>query len=512
MSEGGGRRDTAPDSELEEAAAASGAAKSATAGAARPSGGGAGGAIDRWFGISRAGSTVRTELLAGFTTFMTMAYILFVNAAVLGSVDDHNGRRLGFAQVLTSTALAGGVSSIAMGLVANYPFALAAGMGLNAVVAFQLVASAGLSWAQAMGVVVLEGLIIAVLVLTGFREAVMNAIPLALKQAIGVGIGLFISFIGFVISGFVGKPDAPELRVELGEGGVLRGAPVGIFVFGLLLTIYLVARKVRGALVIGILSSTALAVLVNETLLGGAAWKHIAPGMARLPTKVIALPTTDNFELVGHLSFGFFAQIGVLAASLAVFTLMLGDFFDTMGSVIGLGERAGFLDRQGRLPRTRQVLLVDSLAASLGGACGSSSNTTYIESASGIAEGGRTGLTAITVGVLFLASVVLWPLADVLPPQATGPALVIVGFMMVGLVREIPWDDLEVSIPAFLTMVVMPFTYSITNGIGAGFVSYAAIKALRNKSREVHPVLAISALAFVVYFGIHYVRLALGVR
>ena len=483
----------------------------AETGRAGAAGAGAG-VLDRWFGISRAGSTVRTELLAGVTTFMTMAYILFVNAAVLGSADDHTGKRLDFAQVLTATALSAGISSIAMGLVSNYPFALAAGMGLNAVVAFQLVASAGLTWAQAMGVIVVEGLVIAALVLTGFREAVMHAIPLALKQAIGVGIGLFIAFIGFVISGFVGKPDAPELRVELGQGGVLRGFPVLVFVFGLVLTIYLVARKVRGALVIGILASTALAVLVNETLLDGGGWKHVAPGMARLPSRVIALPAADNFALVGNISFGFFARLGALAATLAVFTVMLGDFFDTMGTVIGLGGKAGFLDREGRLPRSRQVLLVDSLAAALGGACGASSNTTYIESASGISEGGRTGLTAITVGVLFLASLVLWPLADVLPPQATGPALVIVGFMMVGLVREIPWDDYELSIPAFLTMVIMPFTYSITNGIGVGFVSYAAIKALRNKSREIHPMMAVSAIAFLLYFGIHYVRLGLGIR
>ena len=467
--------------------------------------------LDRYFGITSAGSSVRTELLAGVTTFMTMAYILFVNAAVLGSVDDANGRRLGFAQVLTSTALSGGISSIAMGLVANYPFALAAGMGLNAVVAFQLVASAGLTWAQAMGVIVVEGLLIGVLVLTGFREAVMNAIPLALKQAIGVGIGLFIAFIGFVISGFVGKPDAPELRVELGQGGMLRGAPVCIFVFGLILTIYLVARKVRGALVLGILASTALAVLVNETLLDGAGWKHVAAGMARLPKRPVAMPTRDNFELVGNFGFGFVAKMGAMAAALAVFTVMLGDFFDTMGTVIGLGGKAGFLDDAGRLPRSRNVLLVDSLAAALGGACGASSNTTYIESASGIAEGGRTGLTAVTVGLLFLASLVLWPLADVLPPQATGPALVIVGFMMVGLVREIPWDDYELSIPAFLTMVVMPFTYSITNGIGVGFVTYVAIKALRQKSREVHPMMSVSGLAFLVYFSMHYLRTLLRV-
>lgn len=468
--------------------------------------------LDRWFGITRAGSTVRTELLAGLTTFMTMAYILFVNASVLGALPDRTGHKLGLPEVLTSTALAAAVSSMAMGAVANYPFALAAGMGLNAVVTFQLVAIAGLTWAEAMGVIVTEGLLIAVLVLTGFREAVMNAIPMALKQAIGVGIGLFIAFIGFVTAGFVGKPDAAALRVELGTGGALRGAPVLIFVFGLLLTFWLTARRTRGGLLIGILTTTALAIAVNEMALGGSGWSAVSPTMARIPKRVLALPTADNFALVGQVSFAFVARMGAVSAVLAVFTVMLGDFFDTMGSVIGLGGRAGFLDSDGRLPRARRVLLVDSLAAALGGACGASSNTTYIESASGIAEGGRTGLTAIVVGLLFLCSLVLWPIADVLPPQATGPALVVVGFMMVGLVRDIAWDDPELAIPAFLTMVVMPFTWSITNGIGIGFVAYVVIGVLQNKRRKLHPMMVFSALCFVCYFGIEYVRRALGAR
>jgi AGZA family xanthine/uracil permease-like MFS transporter len=468
------------------------------------------GLVDRVFRVAEAGSTVRTEIVAGLTTFMTMAYVLFVNASVLGAVADREGRRLAFAQVLTSTALSAGVASIGMGLVARYPFALAAGMGLNAAVAFQLVAAAGLTWAEAMGVIVLEGLVITALVLTGFREAVMHAIPLALKHAIGVGIGLFLAFIGFVVGGVVGKPAAPELRVELGQGGVLRGAPIGVFLFGLLFTAYLVARRTRGAILLGIAASATLAIAVNELWLDGQAFAHIAPNVARWPERAVALPEPESFALLGTFSFGFVTRLGPLAAALAVFTILLGDFFDTMGTVIGLGEKARFLDAKGHLPRSREVLLVDSLAAALGGAFGASSNTTYIESASGIAEGGRTGLTSVVVGLLFLASIVLWPLSDVLPPQATGPALVVVGFMMVGLVREIPWDDPEIAIPAFLTMTLMPFTYSITNGIGAGFVSYALIKLLRGKSAEVHPMMAVASVAFVAYFGVHYVRAALG--
>lgn len=464
-------------------------------------------ALDRYFGISERGSSVRTEVVAGFTTFMTMAYILFVNPSVLGQVTDRNGVQLGFPLVLTVTALAAGVTTLGMGLYAKYPFAIAAGLGLNAVVAFQLVATNNLSWPEAMGVIVTEGLVITILVLTGFREAVMNAIPLPLKQAIGVGIGLFIAFIGFVISGFVTKPETPDPFVTLGTGGVLRGWPTAVFIFGLLFMTVLVARKVKGALLIGILGTTVLAVLVNE-IVGRAA--GFVEGSAIVPSAVIALPAAENFSLLGNFSFGFFLEMGILAAILAVFTIMLADFFDTMGTVIGLGGEAGYLDAGGRLPGIDRVLLVDSLAATVGGAFSASSNTTYIESASGISEGGRTGLVSVIVGALFLLAVFIYPLAGVIPTQATGPALVIVGFLMMGIIREIPWNDYEVALPAFLTMVLMPFTFSITNGIGAGFVAYTVIKLVRGKGGEVHWMMYVSALAFVLYFGIHYLRLAIG--
>jgi AGZA family xanthine/uracil permease-like MFS transporter len=255
----------------------------------------------------------------------------------------------------------------------------------------------------------------------------------------------------------------------------------------------------------------ALAVFVNEVFAGGKAWSHLGPRVARLPISILDLPAASNFALLGDFSFGFVARMGALAAVLAVFTIMLADFFDTMGTVVGLGSEAGFVDEQGRLPRLRRVLLVDSLGAVLGGAASASSNTTYIESAAGISEGGRTGLTSMVVSLLFLASVFAWPLADVIPPQATAPALVIVGFLMMGLAREIPWNDHEVALPAFLTMAVMPFTFSITNGIGAGFISYTVIKLLRGKAGEVHPMMLVSALAFLVYFSIAYVRTAFGV-
>ena len=469
------------------------------------------GGLDGYFRITERGSTVRTEVIAGLTTFMTMAYILFLNPAIL-SVPDRTGYTLDPAAVLTVTALAAGLTTIAMGAFANYPFAIAAGLGLNGVVAFQLVAGNQLTWPEAMGVVVTEGIIIFILVLTKFRQAVMNAVPLPLKHAIAVGIGLFIALIGFVDAQFVtdtgfaadalppaGEPQLPP--VGLGSAGELRGWPIAIFVIGLLLMMYLYSRRVRGALLIGILGTTALAVVVNEVFLEGAGF-----GTKANYGRVAELPGADNFSLIGDFSFGYVAEMGFIAAVLAVFTLMLADFFDTMGTAVGLGREAGLLDERGQLPNVDRVLLVDSAAAAIGGGFSASSNTTYIESASGIAEGGRTGLTAVVCGVLFLLAILLSPLAAVIPLQAAAPALVIVGFLMMSAVREIAWDDVEVSIPAFLTIVVMPFTYSITNGIGAGFVAYVFLKASRGRAAEVRPMMWIAAAAFVVYFGIFYVR------
>jgi AGZA family xanthine/uracil permease-like MFS transporter len=329
----------------------------------------------------------------------------------------------------------------------------------------------------------------------------MDAVPMALKVAIAVGIGLFITVIGFVDAGFVTSTTQPVPPLQLGTANELRGWPVFIFVIGLLLIIWLYTRRVRGALLIGILVTTVLATIVNELFLDGKGF-----GTAAIWQNPVNFPSGTDFELLGNFSLGFFAELGVIAAILAVFTIMLSDFFDTMGTAVGLGREANLLDSEGRLHNTDRVLMVDSAAAAVGGAFSASSNTTYIESASGIAEGGRTGLTAVVVGILFLLSVFLAPLAEIIPLQATAPALVVVGFLMMTSVRDIPWDDLELAIPAFLTMVVMPFTYSITNGIGAGFVTYVFIKLVRGKARDVSPMMYIAAAAFVVYFGIFYVR------
>jgi AGZA family xanthine/uracil permease-like MFS transporter len=461
------------------------------------------GPLDRFFRFTERRTDLATEIRAGLTTFMVMAYIIFVNPIVLGyvGVPSLEGKGLPFGATLTVTCLTAGVLSILMGLTSNYPLALAPGMGLNAVVAFELVAGRGLTWPQAMTVVFLEGLAITLLVLTRFRETMMDAVPLGLKRAIGVGIGLFIAFIGFFTAGFVVKPATGPLPVGLGS---LGGLPSVVFLVGFLLTAWLMARRVRGALLLGILMTTLLAIALNGTFAG---WKGFpTPGAAQLPATLVQLP---DFSTFGRLDFGLVARLGVVTAVLTTFSIMLSDFFDTMGTIIGVGGQAGFLDREGRLPGARRVLLVDSLGAVFGGLANSSSNTTYIESAAGVAEGARTGLASVVTGVLFLLAMFFAPLASVIPAQATAPALVIVGFYMMTIARDIPWDDHAESIPAFVTMLVMPFTWSITNGIGAGFVTWTAIKVLNGQGARVHWMVYTAAAVFVVYFALPALERAL---
>jgi AGZA family xanthine/uracil permease-like MFS transporter len=449
-----------------------------------------GGGVDRFFRITERGSSVRTEILAGVTTWLTMAYILFLNPAILGLGTDPTGLTLDPGQVLAVTGLVAGVASIAMGLYGRYPFALAAGLGLNGFVTFTLVGQLRLTWPEAMGVILVEGLIIALLVLTGFREAIMNAIPMDLKRAIGIGIGLFIAFIGLVDGGVVVQADGTPVRLnpDLSNGRIL------VFVVGLVLAAWLVTRRFKGALLVSILASTALAVAINEIWFDGGLWTN---GAAQIPGEVVATP---SFSLLGDVSLDFFSTLPLLTAVAAIVSVMLSDFFDTMGTVTALGEEGGMLDSEGRLPGVRRVLLVDSLAAAAGGAASSSSNTTYIESASGIAEGGRTGLVAVTVGVLFLLATFLSPIAQVIPFEATGPILVVVGFFMMQGVGEISWRDPAIAIPAFLTIALMPFTFSITNGVGAGFLAYTVISLLQGKPGRVHWLMWIVSAVFAWYF------------
>ncbi|GAA5073037.1 AGZA family xanthine/uracil permease-like MFS transporter [Thermocatellispora tengchongensis] len=481
------------------------------------------GFLDRYFEVSGRGSTFAAEIRGGFATFFTMAYIVVLNPIIIAAVPDKTGQFLGdgaapnFPLVAAATAFVAGVLTILMGVIGRVPFALAAGLGLNAFVAYSIASQ--MSWEDAMGLVVLEGIVILVLVLTGFRTAVFHAIPNALKTAISVGIGLFIALIGFVDAGFVRKTAAGTVPVQLGSLGTgsLIGWPTLVFAVGLLATAFMVARKLKGAILIGILGTTVLAVIVEAIADVGPqvvdgkvvdpnAWSLIDPG---IPGQIVATP---DLSLLGQFSlFGAFAETGVVAAVLLVFTLMLADFFDTMGTIVGVGRQAHLVRPDGTLPRTREILLVDSLGAAAGGAGSVSSNTTYVESASGVGEGARTGLASVVTGLLFLLAMFLAPLTEVVPSEAAAPALIIVGFLMMTQVREIDFNDYEIAIPAFLTIVLMPFTYSITAGMGAGFVTYVVIKALRGKSREVHPLMWLVGVLFLIYFTVEPIRQLLGV-
>lgn len=472
--------------------------------------------LDRFFHISERGSTVQRELRGGLVTFFTMAYIIVLNPLILGFAQDADGQFLGggdapnLAAIAAGTALVAGVMTILMGVVANYPLALATGLGLNAFVAFSVASQ--MTWADAMGLVVLEGIIILILVLTGFREAVFHAVPAPLKVAISVGIGLFIALIGFVDAGWVRRiPDAANstVPVQLGPSGSLDGWPALVFAVGLLLVIGLWVRSVRGAILISIVITTVFAIIVeafanvgptvgSDGEVNPTGWSLNVPAF---PDKIVDVPdlgTLGEFNLLGS-----FESVGVVAAALLIFTLMLADFFDTMGTMTAIGAEAGLLDEDGVPPNTRRILVVDSLAAAAGGAAGVSSNTSYIESASGVGEGARTGLASVVTGLCFLLAMVFAPLVNIIPSEAAVPALVLVGFLMMQQITDIDWRDLEIAIPAFLTIVLMPFTYSISVGIGAGFLAFVFIKLVKGKVGQVHPLMWVVAVGFLIYFLIN---------
>ncbi|MEV0713512.1 NCS2 family permease [Asanoa sp. NPDC050611] len=462
--------------------------------------------FDRYFSISSRGSTVGREVRGGFATFFTMAYIVVLNPLILGNAADANGAHLAIAAIAAATALVAGVMTIVMGVVARFPLALAAGLGVNAMVAYEIAPQ--MTWADAMGLVVIEGVLIAILVLTGLRESIFRSVPTQLKAAIGVGIGLFLTIIGLVDSGFVRRiPDAAGTTVPVGLGinGRLVTWPALVFVFALLVTIILFVRRVRGAILIGILSATVLAIIVEAIGKIGPSFVDGKPNphgwslnVPKLPDTIVDLP---DLSLLGKFNvLDSWSSAGWLVVLMFVFTLMITDFFDTMGTMVAVGQEGGLLDEQGMPPRTREILLVDSVAAAAGGAASVSSNTSYIESASGVAEGARTGVANLVTGGLFLLAMFIAPLVTVVPFEAASAALVIVGFLMMTAVRSIDWTDYEIAVPAFLTIVLMPFTYSISNGIGAGIIAYVVIKLARGKAREVHPLLYAVAALFVVYF------------
>ena len=465
--------------------------------------------LESLFKIKERGSTVGREVRGGLVTFFTMAYIVALNPLIIGLSKDADGKFIGgdapnLAKIAAVTALVAGILTILMGVVANFPLALATGLGLNTFVAVGIATK--MSWQEAMGLVVLEGIIILVLVLTGFRVAVFRAVPTQLKIAISVGIGLFIALIGLVDAGFVRRTGSGPVPVQLGDGGSLVGWPIVVFAFGLFLTILLMVKRVKAAILISIIASTVLAVIIETSLKIGP--NFIAPdkvnpkgwglNVPAIPEKIVATP---DFSIIGSFDlFGAFSRISFIAVVLLVFTLLLADFFDTMGTMTAIGQEAGLNDKEGTPPNANKILIVDSIAAAAGGAASISSNTSYIESASGVGEGARTGLASVVTGICFLLTTFLAPLVAIIPYEAATPALVIVGFLMMTGIKGIDWNDMGIAIPGFLTIILMPFTYNITVGIGAGFVTHVVIRAFQGRSKEVHPLLWIVSGLFMIYF------------
>ncbi len=484
------------------------------------------GPVDAYFHITARGSTVAREVRGGLVTFFTMAYIIALNPLIIGTAPDAAGNLLGgrpyldaagaviganvdttLTLVAAATAAVAGVMTILMGVVGRFPIGIAAGLGINALLAFTIAPT--MTWPQAMGLIVVEGVVIALLVLTGFRTAVFRAVPRSLRSGISLGIGLFIVFVGLVDGGIVRKP-AGSVPVELGVNGSLLGWPMAVFVLGLLAVAVLHARRVRGALLISIAAATVVAVLLELVVRAGARSEANPTGWALNVPSLHGVVSVPDLSLIGDVdvlgafgpSFaGGFRLHLFLPLVLLVFSLLLADFFDTMGTVVAVGAEGDLLDERGTPPHLGAVLMVDSVAAVAGGIGSVSSNTSYVESVAGVGEGARTGLASVVTGVGFLLAMFFAPVINIVPSEAATPALVFVGFLMMSQVTKIDFDDVEEGLPAFLTLALMPFTFSITIGIGAGFISYVVLKIARGKARRVHPLMYAVAAAFVVYFA-----------
>jgi AGZA family xanthine/uracil permease-like MFS transporter len=444
-----------------------------------------GGFIDRRFSLSARGTNLRTEALGGVTTFLTMSYILFVNPAILSAAG------LPFAAVAVATALAAAVASIVMGLVANAPFALASGLGLNAVVAFDIILGRNLGWPVGMACVVIEGLLALVLVFAGLREAVMRAVPHSLKIAIGVGIGLFIALVGLRQGGIV--VNDPATGIHLAD---LTAGPPLIALAGILVSAALSARNVRGSLLIGIATSTALG------------WIF---GVLDGPSAVAQWPSSSDFSTIGD-AWGHLGDALTWSLVPTIFALFMTDFFDTVGTAVAVGTPAGLVDEKGDLQNVRRVLAVDSASAAFGGTMGVSSVTTYVESGAGVAEGARTGLSSVVTGGLFALAIFFVPLIALVGQQvpyadktfispAIAPALVMVGYLMLRMVPAIDWSEPESALPAFLIIAGIPLTFDISAGIGFGIIGYVVVMAVRGKWREVHPLMWLLVPLFLAFYA-----------
>lgn len=430
-------------------------------------------ALDRFFKLTENKTTVRTEIAAGVTTFLTMAYIIFVNPAILSEAG------VPFSGALFATCLAAAIGSLLMGLVANYPFALAPGMGLNAYFTYAVVQGMGYDWRVALGAVFISGVVFLILTLARIRAMIVDAIPKTMKTAVAVGIGLFIAFIGLKNAGVI--VSSPATFVTLGH---VISKPVLLALGGLVVTAALLARRDKSAIIIGIFAVTAAAIALK---------------LSPLPTSLVQMPDVRSTFL--QLDIRGALKLGALDV---IFVFLFVDLFDTIGSLMGLGQQAGYLNREGKMPRVNRALFADAVATIAGALLGTSTVVTYIESATGVSEGGRTGLTAVTTAALFLLAVFFSPLAGAIPVFATAPALIIVGALMISAVKEIEWDDLTEAIPAFLTIIAMPLTFSIANGLALGFIFYPLLKLLTGRWREASPLVYVLAGLFVlryVYLG-----------
>jgi AGZA family xanthine/uracil permease-like MFS transporter len=440
--------------------------------------------LERFFDIHERGSTVRTEVLGGFVTFLTMAYIVFVNPAILSAAG------LPFNAVAVATALAAAIFTLLMGLLTNLPFALASGLGLNAIVAFDLILGRQLPWQVAMACVVIEGLVALVLVIAGLREAIMRAVPHEIKLSIGVGIGLFIALVGFRDAGITVNNDATGIGL-----GILTGGPQLVALAGLLVMIILTARGFRGAILVGILVSTALGLIF---------------GVLEGPDKIAQFPSSSDFSTIGD-ALAPDNLLDALTWSLVpvIFVLFVSDFFDTIGTAVAVSSAGGLLDENDQPPQLKRLLLVDSAAAAGGGAMGVSSVTTYVESGAGVAEGARTGLASVVTAACFVLTIFLVPLIAVVGQSvgeaglhpAVAPALIMIGYLMIRLVAEVDWSRPEAGIPAFLVIAGVPLTFSISAGIGFGVLGYVAVMATTGKARQVHPLMWALVPLFLAFFA-----------
>ncbi|MEV5977450.1 NCS2 family permease [Streptomyces sp. NPDC052114] len=458
--------------------------------------------LDRYFHISLRGSTVAREVRGGVTTFMAMAYILLLNPLIL-SGKDAAGDTMATKAVITATAFAAAFTTLLMGFVGKVPLALAAGLSVSGVISSQVAPE--MTWPQAMGMCVMYGVVIMLLVVTGLREMIMNAIPLALKHGITMGIGLFIAIIGLVKGGFVHQGKATPLT--LGPAGELQGWPVLIFAGTLLLIFMLQARNIPGAILIGIITGTVVAVVLNA--LDVVDPKQWANGTPALHGSAVSAP---DFSLFGDVEFGGWGEVGAMTVGMIVFTLVLAGFFDAMATIIGVGTEANLADEKGRMPGLSKALFIDGAGGAIGGVAGGSGQTVFVESATGVGEGARTGLASVVTGLFFAACLFFTPLTAIVPQEVASAALVVIGAMMMMNARHVDWADRATAIPVFLTVVLMPFTYTITTGVAAGVISWVAIKIAQGKAREIGAFMWGLTVIFIVYFALNPIEGWLGVH